>query len=284
MSATAIAATFEGAGASVAPRASGLVIIRNKGEMSKGELIELPADNALVRLRAMSIGVLEAAALISSDLQAASVRYRAAFVTLTYRDDAQWEPRDVHDLLSHYRKWAKRRGVWVRYVWTLETTKRDRPHYHIVFFLPRGVTPPLPDKQGWWRKGCTNAKWARSAVGYIAKYASKGSGSGIPKGARLWGCSSLSSENRARLRWCLVPGWLRRLVPYDEGVKRLGSWWVNAATGWAYLSPWVVDCVRAGVVVLRYVGWSLSSVFIPSCLGEYPPDPDVWRLQNASVN
>lgn len=244
---------------------------------SFGDITELPCDNLPRRLHAMRTGVRSSAQLIEQELLNEGVRYRSALVTLTYRDDAEWLPRDINRLLAHYRKWAQRRGVWVRYVWTMELTQRGRPHYHVVLFLPRGVTPPLPDKQGWWVKGCTNAKWARSPVAYISKYASKGfSGGELPKGAHLWGCSSTGPNFRARLRWFLAPAWVRRLVPFEEGVRRVRQWWVNATTGWGYLSPWLFDSVLSGAVVLRYVGWSLDSVFIPSYAGEPPPVPSLY--------
>lgn len=238
-----------------------------------GDLAELPSDSRLRRLRRMRTGVLQSARLLEQELRDSGMLYRAALVTLTYRDGAVWSPRDISGLLTHYRQWAERRGHWVRYVWTIELTSRGRPHYHIVFFLPRGVTPPLPDKQGWWAKGSTNAKWARSPVGYISKYASKGCTGEFPKGAKLWGCSSMSLLRRGMLRWHLAPSWLRRLIPFEEGVRRVRQWWVNAATGWAYLSPWVIDQVTGGVVTLRYRGFTLDDVFIPRFAGDLPPDP-----------
>lgn len=238
-----------------------------------GDLVAVASSNTDRRLRHMQAGVRSSAQMIIADLQERNVRYRSAFITTTYREGAVWDRRDISTMLAHYRKWAKRRGAWVRYVWTLEATKRGRPHYHVVLFLPRGVTPPLPDKQGWWSKGCTNAKWARSPIGYISKYASKGANSVLPPGARLWGCSALGAEGRCRLLWHLAPSWLRRLVPFDEGVRRFRQWWVNATTGWAYLSPWLLDSVSGGAPILRYRGFTLDDVFIPQYAGESPPDP-----------
>lgn len=240
---------------------------------SIGDLVEVASSNTQRRLKHMQAGVRASARMIADDLQAANVRYRSALITTTYRDGAAWDRRDISRLLTHYRKWAERRGAWVRYVWTLELTRKGRPHYHVVLFLPRGVTPPLPDKQGWWSKGCTNAQWARSPVGYISKYASKGTNGELPSGARLWGCSALGAAGRCRLLWHLAPFWLRRLIPHDEGVKRLKSWWVNATTGWSYLSPWVIDKVAGGVLTLRYRGFTLDDVFIPQFAGDLPPDP-----------
>lgn len=245
---------------------------------SIGDLVEVASDNRQRRLRRMRAGVRASARMFVDDLQAANARYRSAFITTTYRADAAWGRRDISRLLSHYRKWAKRRGIWIRYVWALELTQKGRPHYHIVMFLPRGVSPPLPDKQGWWPKGSTNAKWARNPVGYISKYASKGAHGGagdLPVHARLWGCSSMGASGRCLLLWHLAPSWLHRLVPPDEGLKRFKSWWVNAATGWAYLSPWQHDKTCGGVVTLRYRGFTLNDIFIPQYAGHLPPDPHI---------
>lgn len=242
------------------------------------EQISVPADNLLRRIYRMRTGVVRSAELLTESLQSGGFRYRAAFITLTYRDDASWDPRDISQCLAHYRKWAKRRGCFISYVWVLELTKRQRPHYHIVLFLPRGLTPPLPDKQGWWRKGCTNAKWARSAVRYLAKYAGKDVVGSLPHGSRLWGCSSLGVALRARLRWFLAPSWVRQFIPIEDGVRRFHSWWVNASTGYAYLSPWIYDGISGNDVLLRYIGWpSANSVFVPLSPLDSPP----WPLPDA---
>ena len=151
-------------------------------------------DPARARLRRMSRAVIGTAQAIEEVFQDSGFRYRAAMVTLTYGPDEEWEPNDVARLCNHYRMWATRRGIRICGVWVLELTKQDRPHYHLVLFIPRGYTPPLPDKQGWWRKGHTNAKWAHRPVGYIAKYASKGTYGGLPAGARLHGHIGLTKR------------------------------------------------------------------------------------------
>lgn len=80
-------------------------------------------------------------------------RFKAAMLTLTYREDGEWQPRHVSELLACVRKWVERRGVRFRYVWVLELTKAGRPHYHVLIWLPRGLTLPKPGKQGWWVHG-----------------------------------------------------------------------------------------------------------------------------------
>lgn len=115
-------------------------------------------------------------------------------------------------------KWGKRRGVALPIVWVAEThggggSNHGQVHYHLVVFVPRGLTPPMPDKQGWWKKGMSNCKWARSPVGYLAKYTSKGAnGPPMPTGARLWGSQwsigVCAREIGIRTRTQMAPGLL----------------------------------------------------------------------------
>ena len=94
-------------------------------------------------------------------------------VTLTYREDVEWSPRQVSGYLKCVREWARRKDIFIHYVWVLELTKRGRPHYHVLFWLPKGVSMPKADKQGWWKHGMTRSEWAHSPVGYLCKYTSK---------------------------------------------------------------------------------------------------------------
>ena len=214
----------------------------------------------------MKRGVLHAANIIHSWLTGEAIPFRAALITLTYAAGAPWSPNHVKELIAAYRKWCARRGIVFRYVWTLELTARGVPHYHIVFWLPRGITPPKPDKQGWWRHGMTNCKWARKPVGYIAKYASKGitSDHDVPFGAHLWGCGGLSRDGRRQLRWHLCPMWLKEFSTLDDDVRRLPpppsspwltGWWRVGAT--AIRSPWDFLPER---MVIRWRGFSCDDV------------------------
>lgn len=151
--------------------------------------------------------------------------YRCAMVTLTYRHDGQWDKRHLIDLVMHYRKWFERNGNGesFHYVWSMELTEIGRPHYHLVIWLPKGVKPPMPDKQGWWPHGMTQAKYAVSPVGYIAKYASKAetkSGQHLPHGARLWGYGGLKMSERAPVAMALAPRWLKHLVHHESHVVK----------------------------------------------------------------
>ena len=130
------------------------------------------------RMRRMKTGVITAARLIEQERQRGGFRERCVFVTLTYRPGAVWSPSDVRDYVQRVRSWLERRGESARYVWTVETTKAGVPHYHLLVWLRLGLTLPFADKRGWWPHGMSNQVWARNAVGYIAKYASKGHAGG----------------------------------------------------------------------------------------------------------
>ena len=135
--------------------------------------VALPCPEYL-RLKRLQKSVRISAEVIQESLQKNHVRYKAAMVTLTYRDDVDWSPRQVSNYLKCVREWARRKGIFIHYVWVLELTKRGRPHYHVLFWLPKGVSMPKADKQGWWKHGMTRSEWAYSPVGYLCKYTSKG--------------------------------------------------------------------------------------------------------------
>jgi hypothetical protein len=69
-------------------------------------------------------GLLSAADVIQEELQAAGVGYRAALVTATYRPGVAWGARHIAATLKCLREWARRRRIWVKYVWRSEPLKR----------------------------------------------------------------------------------------------------------------------------------------------------------------
>lgn len=218
------------------------------------------------RMSRMRRGVISAASLVQEEMQAAGHMYRVAFVTVTYRPGETWNPGDIRSLVKHYRQWGQRRSAKLRIIWVAELhsgfgANRGQVHYHLVIFVPRGVTPPMPDKQGWWQKGTSNCKWAYRPVGYLAKYASKGlRGHSLPVGARLWGVSGLGSNVRTKLVFALAPKWLQQFCQPGEVVKRLPhGWWRNCTTGWEYRTPWDFDWGPHGPVA-RWRGWTEADV------------------------
>lgn len=172
-------------------------------------------------------------------------------VTTTYRPDVSWDRLHITQAVKTMREWLRRRGVKARYVWVQELTKRGRPHYHILVWLPFGVRLPMFDAAGWWPHGHTRMEWARNAVGYLAKYASKGDSQGkFAQGARLHGNGGLTGEALLEQRWWAKPAWLRDRVTWADVVRRKpGGGWVDADTGEVFRSPWRV-VFEGGYVVL----------------------------------
>ncbi|MBI5279214.1 MAG: hypothetical protein HY854_22475 [Burkholderiales bacterium] len=170
-------------------------------------------------------------------------RYQVVMVTLTYRPGAVWEACHVAQYLDRVRKWHKKRSAAnPRYVWVAEVQDGSRTddgigrgviHYHCIFFLPKGLTMPKADKQGWWPHGMTNTLRARSPVGYVMSYAKKlTSCRGIPKDARLYGVGGLAKDHRDIRAWINFPSFIQsRASVTDKYRRQPGGGWVEVATG-----------------------------------------------------
>lgn len=198
----------------------------------------------------MKRSVLTSARLLQEDMQRGGFRGRVAMLTLTYRSEVEWQQRQLTGCVKAIRAYLARRGEAMRYVTVLELTQAGKPHYHLLIWLPRGLSLPKPDKRGWWPHGFTKIEWARNALGYIAKYASKGtSGGRFPKGARLTTSGGLSLRARFERAWWLAPGWVREYFTVEERPARApGGGWVSRVSGDWLPSPWrLVD---------RAVDWS----------------------------
>jgi hypothetical protein len=184
------------------------------------------------RLSRMRRGVVAAADLLQRE-GIDGHRVWAAFITLTYRPGARWSPRHVSQFSDCARKWLARRGVAFRRVWVMELTRAGVPHYHVMVWLPHGVKLPRPDDAGWWPHGMTRIERARNPVGYLVKYASKGSqGDAFPRGARIHGCGGLSAGSRIERAWRMLPAYVRaRFAPGDRARRCPGGGWVSQATG-----------------------------------------------------
>lgn len=238
--------------AEVAPpggAAAGLVYSQTSGTSPSGPI---RIDREASRLKRLQCSVLTAARLHCGQRS----RWKVAMLTLTYKPDVDWTPGQVSGVVRHIRQYLRRKGIDMRFVWVQEFTKKGRPHYHMLLWLPLGVTLPKPDKRGWWPWGMTKIEWARNAVGYIAKYASKGDSLALPaKGARMHGNGGLTDEALVEQRWWKLPGWLRdKVVPQDR-VRRAptgsGGGFVNPGSGEVYKSPWVVFFKGGYVFIAR---------------------------------
>ena len=246
--------------------ASGLVSSHTSG--TQDGLIEI--DPILTRLRRLRRSVMTAARMHEFELRHA--RFKPAMLTLTYREIGQWNPRHISDLLQRIRLWMRRRGQRMRYVWVAELQERGAVHYHAVLWLPRGLTLPKPDKQGWWPHGSTRIEWARKPAGYLAKYASKLDskvGLGFPRGARLHGRGGLEELGRSVSQWFNLPQWAREVCDLaGRAVRVKGCGLVERDTGVCLPSPWRVSRSEAGTTyaqrVFSYIG-ALRGIAGPFC-------------------
>lgn len=184
------------------------------------------------RLSRMRRAVLTSARLHEATLPAGGFRFRAAMLTCTYREARDWDAGHIRALLTHLREWARRKGFRLRYVWVAELQKRGAMHYHVLLWLPFRM--PMPDRCGWWPHGSTKVEWARSAGGYLAKYASKAGGPGheFPRASRIHGCGGLDRAAAQCRSWWMLPRDLRTLcIPEHRMTRAPGGGWVSRATG-----------------------------------------------------
>ncbi|MHB1668341.1 rolling circle replication-associated protein [Thiomonas sp.] len=250
-------------GALAAAVPSGLVTFKTS-DTQDYQPIEI--DQRKARMKRLRRSVTTAARMFDFTLQ--SRLFKPAMLTLTYRDVDGFSPRDVSELLKRIRHWLERRGHTLRYVWVAELQKRGALHYHVLLWLPRGLTLPKPDKQGWWPHGHTRIEWARNAVGYLCKYISKFDGEEqLPKGARLHGSGGHDDFSKSVRRWFNLPTWLKHLAGVGERfvrVQRVGL--VATDSGLCMQSPWRVSVSGGRVTateLFRYVDG------IPNIAGPY---------------
>ncbi len=179
-------------------------------------------------------------------------RHKPAMLTLTYRKVGEWNPKHISELLQRIRVWVRRRGHGLRYVWVAELQQRGALHYHLLLWLPRGLTLPKPDKQGWWTHGSTRIEWARKPAGYLAKYASKldsKAGIGFPRGARLHGRGGLDDFGAAVAQWFNLPQWAREICDLaGRAVRVKGVGLVERDSGVCLPSPWRVSRSPSGTM------------------------------------
>lgn len=224
---------------------------------------ELSFDPFESRAKRMHKSVLTASRLHVSETERKGFRkLKVAMLTCTYREDGMWSKNHIGMLRRCIREWLVRRRISVRFVWVMELTKRGRPHYHMLVWLPRGITLPKPDKQGWWPYGMTKIEWAKNAVGYIAKYASKTTGDDclrIPRGARLHGAGGHNQESKRELRWWKTPLFARECFGVFADIFPIKGGRVNRVTGEFIASPWHVVLDRGGLIkIWREVAGEIS--------------------------
>lgn len=198
----------------------------------------------------------------------------AWMVTLTYARADGWRAEHMKRAIDAYRRWTSLRGLRCRYAWVAEIqdgTRKERAegnavvrgrgavHYHLMVWLPQGVSCPMFDKpqrigartkRVFWPHGMTQREIARTSVGYLMKYASKGNREGysFPKGLRVFGVGGLDDQGKQVRSWLGLPEWAKRLYGAGE-LARCAGRLVVRATGELLVSPWVREQSGGGVFV-----------------------------------
>ncbi len=220
------------------------------------------------RIRAMRLkkSIITGARLHDQEAQAGSIRGSWYMLTATYREGSDYGPRDVSVLVRSVRHYFDRASRLryrshrprFRYLWVGELTKRLRPHYHLLIWIPRGLYMPKADKAGWWTHGMTKIERARNAVGYLAKYASKFTGAmaeAFPKGFRTHGVGGLNDESKRQLRWWKSPKDARDALGPDADIRKIQGGYADRRTGSFWPSPW-----RCFFDKGRVIAWKLEPI------------------------
>jgi len=205
------------------------------------------------RLAGMKKTVLNSARAIRDSIEVKSGRYRMAMVTLTYAEVGAWRPGHLAQFFHRVRSYFHERGVKARYVFVAELQERGAVHYHVLFFMPKGLTLPKPDKRGWWPHGSTRTEWAQYALGYLCKYTAKlqSKTATFPRGLRICGAGGVDAAGRRECRWWKLPSYVRDAFDACVNpVRAAGGGFVALATGEWIAARYRFAGVRGGVVRL----------------------------------
>jgi len=209
-----------------------------------GALRQLNQQRRMRRMRRVVIRTADAAREVA---ELGGFRVQALLVTLTYADGALWRSRDVAQYIHRTRKWLNRRAIRASYQWVIELTKRGRPHYHVLWWVPVDTRLPMPDRSGHWEHGLSRIEAAYKPVGYLVKYATKGDieAGQMPRGARLFGAGSSDEAIRHARHRAGLPAWLHDATGDDvkvSRVRRVG--WTERETGLIHSSPFSVEFTK----------------------------------------
>uniref|UniRef100_UPI003F8450D1 hypothetical protein n=1 Tax=Cysteiniphilum sp. 6C5 TaxID=3453128 RepID=UPI003F8450D1 len=75
----------------------------------------------------------------------------------------------------------------------------------------------------------------------------------LPRGGRLYGHGGYSPSMRITRAWRLAPAWVRELIDEMDGVRKVGCYWVNRASGMGIRSPFVFNFMNR---TLAFKGFS----------------------------
>jgi len=107
----------------------------------------------------------------------------------------------------------------------------------------------MPDKSGMWPHGFSGIQAARRAVGYLVKYATKGSNDlfELPKHCRLFGVGGGTESERLATHRAGLPMWLHNALSPESRAKKVSFvGWVCRVTGQVFASPYIVSWCRDG--------------------------------------
>jgi len=201
-----------------------------KKDASPG-LVVMHRDKA--RFSRMKKSIRAAASLLDEQARQGGFMPDIWMITLTYEPDIEWSSKHITHFTKSYREYFNRRGVQFLSARVMELHKSGVPHYHVVIWLPKGTWLPMADKRGWWPYGMSNQIKVEKPVGYLIKYASKGTGGlSFPKGARIHGNTGLDYQRRLERAWCMLPAWVREVVvETDRAIRAPGGGWLVRSTG-----------------------------------------------------
>lgn len=178
--------------------------------------------------------------LVKETMARGGAKWRAVFVTLTYRPGVEWAPDHIAKFSDCVRKWGTRQGVKPGYLWVAEMQQRGAVHYHAVIWIPARLQLPRPDRRGWWKHGASQVQSVkRNAVGYLMKYVSKGAGDSpdLPRGCRMCGSGGLDAMARDEFHYWRLPRYVRERVEVGERCTRApGGGWVSRSSGQVWRS------------------------------------------------
>ena len=222
-------------------KAPGFIYTPTSDSRSQPNPEQFALDRHKSRLKRLKHSTITAARLLQETIETEKQRYQPWLVTLTYREGVQWNASHITKTIKNARDWFSRRGYPCRYVWVAEIQEKRKAkygghcvHYHIIFWLPRHLQLPKFDKREWWPHGMTETVKARNAVGYIAKYSSKGGKStDFPRNCRMHGSGGLTAPSRWLKAWWLMPKYVREHFPEytHRPVRSKGGGFVSKVTG-----------------------------------------------------
>jgi len=211
-------------------------------------------DRLHCRAVRMRKSLLTAGRLLDDQARDQWQRVRAWFVTLTYREDVEWNRKQISAYMARLYDWCRAQGLRMRAEWCLELTRRGRPHSHVIVWLPKRLALPKGDKRGWWVHGMTRTEIARSPVGYLAKYASKFTpdmAAVMPKGARSHAVAGLDPEGKRELRWWKSPLFAREALGERADIRKAPGGYFDRVSGVYQRSPWIVSVDGGGRVFIH---------------------------------